>query len=102
MSGGVSYVWDPNGKLLENVNLEMVELEKIEEEDDIAELKEMISNHQRYTGSTVAGAILENWDEELPRFHKVMPVDYKRAITELKAQAEAEAAGEEAPVAAAH
>jgi len=102
MSGGVSYVWDPNGKLLENVNLEMVELEKIEEEDDVAELKEMISNHQRYTGSTVAGAILENWDRELPRFHKVMPVDYKRAITELKAQAEAEAAGEEAPVAAAH
>jgi glutamate synthase (NADPH) large chain len=80
----------------------MVELEKLEEEDDIAELKEMISNHQRYTGSTVAGGILENWDEELPRFHKVMPVDYKRAITELKAQAEAEAAGEEAPVAAAH
>jgi glutamate synthase (NADPH/NADH) large chain len=102
MSGGVSYVWDPNGKLLENVNLEMVELEKIEEEDDVAELKEMISNHQRYTGSNVAGAILENWDRELPRFHKVMPVDYKRAITELKAQAEAEAAGEEAPVAAAH
>ncbi len=102
MSGGVAYVWDPDSRLLENLNLEMVELEKLEEEDDIAELKEMIANHQRYTGSAVATGILENWDVELPRFHKVMPVDYKRAITELKAQAEAEAAGEEAPVGATH
>jgi glutamate synthase (NADPH/NADH) large chain len=97
MSGGVAYVWDPKDQLLENTNLEMVELEKIEEQDDIAELKELIANHQRYTGSTVAATILDRWDRELPNFRKVMPVDYKRALTELKAEAEAEAAGEEAP-----
>jgi glutamate synthase (NADPH) large chain len=98
MSGGVAYVWDPQGKLLENTNLEMVELEKIEDVDDVGELRELIANHQVYTGSTVAAKILEHWDRELLHFHKVMPVDYKRALTELKAQAEAEAAGEEAPM----
>ena len=50
------------------------------------------------TGSAVAAKILEHWDRELRNFRKVMPVDYKRALTELKAEAEAEAAGEEAPV----
>ena len=65
--------------------------------DDVAELKEMIEKHQIYTGSEVAGHILDNWDEELPKFVKVMPRDYKRALSEMKAEAMAEAAGEEAP-----
>ncbi|MBX3442725.1 MAG: glutamate synthase subunit alpha [Planctomyces sp.] len=97
MSGGVAFVWDPEERLLENVNLEMVELEKLEDEDDIAELRELITNHQLYTGSAVAARILDNWEESLGQFHKVMPVDYKRALSELRAESEAEAAGEEAP-----
>jgi glutamate synthase (NADPH/NADH) large chain len=91
MSGGVAYVWDPNNELLGNCNLEMVELEPVEEGEDIAELKELIQKHERYTGSTVAAAILKNWDDELPRFKKVMPIDYKRALSERKKEAEQEA-----------
>jgi glutamate synthase domain-containing protein 3 len=44
----------------------------------------LVSNHARYTGSTKATTILENWDEYLPRFIKVMPTDYRRALTALK------------------
>jgi glutamate synthase (NADPH/NADH) large chain len=83
MSGGVAYVFDPNGEFLVHCNLEMVELEKLTDEADITELKSLIENHQRYTGSTVAASILNDWTASLTKFHKVMPVDYKRALKEL-------------------
>ncbi|QDT19150.1 glutamate synthase large subunit [Gimesia chilikensis] len=91
MSGGVAYVYDPEGHLLQNSNLETVELERLEDAEDIAELKELIDNHRKFTGSTVAKAILDNWENELELFKKVMPVDYKRALLEMAAE-EAEAA----------
>ena len=97
MSGGVAYVWDPHDRLLGNCNLEMVELEKVEEIDDVAELKELIEKHHIYTASSVARDILDHWDECLPQFVKVMPTDYKRALSDLKAGAAAEAAGVEDP-----
>jgi len=52
--------------------------------DHAERLHLLISNHARYTGSTKATTILENWDEYLPRFIKVMPTDYRRALTALK------------------
>ncbi|OYW24773.1 MAG: glutamate synthase large subunit, partial [Planctomycetales bacterium 12-60-4] len=91
MSGGIGYVWDPQDELLGNCNLEMVGLEPMEAAEDIAELKSLIEKHHKYTGSTVAAAILKNWAAELPRFKKVMPTDYKRALAEMKVQ-EAQAA----------
>ncbi|MEZ5939808.1 MAG: glutamate synthase large subunit [Planctomycetaceae bacterium] len=98
MSGGIAYVYAPSKETLRlNCNLELVDLDPVEDIDDVAELKEMIEKHQIYTGSEVAGQILDNWDEELPKFVKVMPRDYKRALSEMKAEAMAEAAGEEAP-----
>lgn len=90
MSGGIAYVWDPQGRFLENCNLELVDLEKVEETDEVAELKELIIKHQNYTGSTRAAEILDSWDTSLGKFVKVMPRDYKRALEELaKATAEA-------------
>ncbi len=86
MSGGIAYVWDPNGKLLQNCNLGMVELEKVEVEQDIAELKQLVELHQNYTESTIAAEILNRWDETLPQFVKVMPTDYKRVLQEQKAK----------------
>jgi glutamate synthase (NADPH) large chain len=91
MSGGIAYIWDPKNQLLGNCNLEMVELEPVEEGEDIAELKELIQKHERHTGSTVAARILQHWDDELPRFKKVMPIDYKRALSERQKAAEQEA-----------
>jgi len=83
MSGGVAYVYDPHDKFLVNCNLELVELESVDAAQDIEELKRMVSNHQRYTGSEVANGILNDWDQELAHFVKVMPVDYKRALKEM-------------------
>jgi glutamate synthase (NADPH/NADH) large chain len=91
MSGGVAYVWDPRTDwdpreaFLANCNLGMVELEKVEAEQDIAELRELIEKHREYTGSTVANHVLANWDDLLPQFVKVMPTDYKRVLQEKKA-----------------
>ncbi len=84
MSGGIAYVWDPHEQFLVNCNMGMVELEKVDADEDIAELREMIENHQRYTGSTVAAGVLARWDEVLPQFKKVMPTDYKRVLEERR------------------
>jgi len=72
---------------LGNCNLEMVELEKVTESEDISLLKELLAKHYKFTGSTVASAILQNWEDELPSFVKVMPIDYKRALNEQKKEA---------------
>ncbi|MBM4076717.1 MAG: glutamate synthase subunit alpha, partial [Planctomycetes bacterium] len=87
MSGGFGFVYDRHNALLGNCNLEMVELEKVTESEDISLLKELLAKHYKFTGSTVASAILQNWEDELPSFVKVMPIDYKRALNEQKKEA---------------
>jgi glutamate synthase domain-containing protein 3 len=82
MSGGVAYIWDPHERFLGNCNLGMVELEKLTAEEDIAELRELVEKHARYTDSTVAANLLENWDDCLPQFVKVKPTDYNRVLEE--------------------
>jgi len=85
MSGGVAWVYDPHDRFLTNCNLEMVELERVTDEADEAELRGLIENHFRYTGSTVARHILDTWNRSLPLFQRVMPTDYRRALQELAA-----------------
>jgi glutamate synthase domain-containing protein 3 len=87
MSGGIAYVWDPNEEFLISCNMGMVEHEKVDTEESIAELRELIEKHRDFTGSTVANHLLSNWDELLPQFVKVMPTDYKRVLDEQKAAA---------------
>ncbi len=91
MSGGIAYVWDTAGDFKEKCNLEMVELEGLENEEEIAELRELIERHQQYTGSTVAEQVLEQWESVLPQFVKVMPTDYKRFMEEQEQQQGVEA-----------
>jgi glutamate synthase domain-containing protein 3 len=67
--------------------MELVELETVEAEEDIQELRDLISEHYQRTESTVADRILSDWDNALAQFIKVMPRDYKRVIEERKAQA---------------
>ena len=57
--------------------MDMVELSLVESEKDVAELKGIIEDHLRYTGSAKAERILKDWDSYLPMFIKVMPVGYK-------------------------
>jgi len=89
MSGGIAYVLAPDrDKFCLDCNMGMVELENVVDEEDVAELKELIELHQNYTGSAVAGEVLDHWDEILSQFVKVMPTDYKRVLIEQKQRQE--------------
>ncbi len=80
MSGGVAYVLDPEGDFRTNCNMEMVELERLEYEEEIAVVRGLIEEHLEYTGSAVAARLLEDWEGTVGRFVKVMPTDYKRVL----------------------
>jgi glutamate synthase (NADPH/NADH) large chain len=112
MSGGVAYVLDEDGDFAARCNMAMVELEPVPEEDDMLEklhhhggdiahmgrvdvsgdmtshdeerLYTLISSHMRLTGSTRAKAILDDWAGFRPKFRKVMPVEYRRALQEME------------------
>jgi glutamate synthase (NADPH) large chain len=112
MSGGVAYVLDEDGTFGRRCNMAMVQLEGIPEEAaasetgevethgrvhlnhlgkaDEAALRGKIEKHLRYTGSTRAKQILDNWKDYLPKFIKVMPTEYRRALLEIAAQQKAE------------
>jgi glutamate synthase (NADPH/NADH) large chain len=87
MSGGIAYVYDQENTFSDYCNRELVEFDPMEEEDKIA-LKELISNHFEYTGSTVAKDILDNWNAALEKFIKVMPRDYKKVLQARKKKLE--------------
>ena len=91
MSGGIAYVWDQDKDFERQCNMESFELEPVQDATDIEELKTLISNHLRYTGSTVAQQILDNWDASLQHFVKVMPTDYKRVLAEMAAKSQTQA-----------
>ena len=88
MSGGIAYVWDVRGDFLQKCNLGTVELEKVESDEDRAELLEMIEQHVQHTGSAAGQRVIDNWPEILKQFVKVMPTDYKRVLQERKARDE--------------
>ncbi|MGD9095567.1 MAG: glutamate synthase large subunit, partial [Chromatiales bacterium] len=120
MSGGIAYVLNGNGDFEQRCNMAQVDLEPIPAEDDALEklehlggdletkgrvdvshdmtrfdairLHQLIENHLTHTGSAVAKEILEKWDEYLPKFVKVMPVEYRRALLEMQAQQQAKVA----------
>jgi glutamate synthase (NADPH/NADH) large chain len=83
MSGGIAYIFDEDGSFASNCNMGLVELEQVSEAQDIEELKILIEKHQQYTQSVVAKNVLDNWDNALSKFVKVMPTDYKRVLLEL-------------------
>ena len=112
MSGGVAYVLDGSGTFEARCNMAMVNLEPMPEEDALLEklhhhggdlmhkgrvditsdmsrfdkerLRQLISNHLHYTGSTRARNILDDWENYSKKFVKVMPVEYKRALQEME------------------
>ena len=112
MSGGIAYVLDEDGTFASRCNLAMVELEAVPAEEeaidrhyhqsgdletsglvdiksdmtrfDAERLHQLIANHLNYTGSTRAKLILSRWNEYLPKFRKVMPLEYRRALQEME------------------
>ena len=122
MSGGIAYVLDGDGTFASRCNLAMVELEPMPEEEEVsarryhhardleahglvevmadmsrfdaARLYLLIARHAHFTHSTVAANILSEWSTWYPKFRKVMPTEYRRALNELKAQTAAMQAAE--------
>jgi glutamate synthase (NADPH/NADH) large chain len=84
MSGGIAYVLDMKEDFEFFCNTDMVELSKVYEYEDIRELQGIIEKHLLYTGSKVAEKILVNWDEYVGRFVKVLPLEYKKVLNEIK------------------
>ncbi|XP_057988761.1 glutamate synthase 1 [NADH], chloroplastic isoform X2 [Hevea brasiliensis] len=84
MSGGIAYVLDVDGKFHSQCNPELVDLDKVEEEEDIMTLRMMIQQHQRHTNSQLSREILADFENLLPKFVKVFPRDYKRVLANMK------------------
>ncbi len=80
MSGGIAYVLDEENKLYLHLNKQLVAMEKVEHKNDIEELKAMIENHVKYTGSKKGKEILDNFDEYVGCFKKIIPNDYKEMM----------------------
>ena len=78
----------------------MVELEKLEKQEEIAEVRAMIARHAEYTQSKRAKQILDLWEEMVPKFVKVLPKDYKRVLQTLERVKSAGLSGDEAIMAA--
>lgn len=93
MSGGIAYVLDEDGTFKSRCNVAMVELEKVvsgqlsvDGVDDAARLKRLIEQHLQHTHSEVAQRLLADWDAQLPKFVKVMPIDYRLALQAQQAK----------------
>jgi len=100
MSGGIAYVLDEKGDFPSRCNRQMVGLEKLEEETEMEEVRQMIQRHAQYTRSQRAGTILAFWQKYRGQFVKVMPKDYKRVLQAFKKVAEQGLSGDEATMAA--
>jgi glutamate synthase (NADPH/NADH) large chain len=85
MSGGIAYVWDPEGVFARRVNMEMVDLDPLEA-DDRDWLRDRIARHYEETASTVAESLIGRWDSAADEFVKVMPKDFKRVLAERAAE----------------
>lgn len=88
MSGGIAFVLDEEGLFPSLCNRSMVELEPVVKPHDIELLQTLIENHRRLTGSTPAHYVLENWEASLPKFVKVMPIDYRRVLEQIEREQE--------------
>lgn len=85
MSGGIAYVYDADGRFDSLCNTDMIDLDPLDESDE-KELKHLIENHLKYTGSPKAKRILANWDRERELFVKVFPMEYRCALNNMKNQ----------------
>ncbi len=80
MSGGVAYIFNVNGNFDYFCNMEMVELSLIEDYYDDRELHALVTKHYVYTGSPLAGSMLDDWKSYVGRFIKVTPIEYKKIL----------------------
>jgi glutamate synthase (ferredoxin) len=100
MSGGVAYVFDEASQFAPHINMQMVEVGRVEDREEADALQRLIARHAELTGSTVAQRILAAWPTQLPKFVRVIPKDYKRVLACLKRAHDQGLSGDEATMAA--
>ncbi|MGE3309650.1 MAG: glutamate synthase large subunit [Limisphaerales bacterium] len=100
MSGGVAYILDEKGEFPVRCNQAMVGLGKIEDPEELAEVRSMIEQHVEHTGSARGKAVLSAWNEKSGQFVRVMPRDYQRVLQSLKAAEKSGLTGDDATNAA--
>ncbi|WP_045522226.1 glutamate synthase large subunit [Neobacillus niacini] len=101
MSGGIAYVFAEDKEAFKYLcNQELIEFESVSSTADQDELKQLIENHFHYTESVKASCVLENWEEYVRKFVKVIPKDYKRMIQLIEEQKLAGLSEEEAVMSA--
>ena len=83
MSGGIAYVLDERHELYLNLNKELVTMTAVNTKYDAAQVRGMIEQHVRETGSQRGKTILEHWEEVLPLFKKILPNDYSRMLSAI-------------------
>lgn len=88
MSGGVAYVLDEDRHLYTRLNKEMVLFSEVKEKYDIIQLKDLIQQHVDATGSEKGKRILDNFEEYLPKFKKIIPHDYKKMMSAIASMEE--------------
>ena len=98
MSGGIAYVLDEYNSLYRNLNKEMVLMEKVEHKTDKEMLKTLLENHVQYTGSVKAKAILDDFENYLGKFKKIIPADYKKIMSYTEQYIEEGMSPEEAQI----
>ena len=98
MSGGIAYVLDMDNDLYMKVNKQLVNIEYVTSKTDVNELKEMIKEHVAATDSEVGKLILEHFTEYLPKFKKIIPIDYERMMTAILQMEEMGMGSEEAKI----
>jgi glutamate synthase domain-containing protein 3 len=80
MSGGLAYALDEDGSFATKCNMGMVELHPLDQQSEIAQIHALLVRHHQYTGSTVARRILDDWDDYISKFVKVMPTEYRQVL----------------------
>ena len=100
MSGGVAYILDEKGDFATRCNTQMVGLERLEDPEEMAIVRQMIQKHADYTDSQKAKRVLANWEATIPQFVKVMPRDYKRVLQALQQAIASGLSGDDALTAA--
>ena len=98
MSGGIAYVLDEDSSLYINLNKDMVSLEDVTDKYDIIEIKDMIMAHVAYTNSKKGKKILDNFNQYLPKFKKIIPHDYARMQKNILKLEEKGLSGEQASI----
>jgi glutamate synthase (ferredoxin) len=100
MSGGIAYVLDEEGGFSTRCNKQMVSLEKLSDPEEIEEVRRMIERHAKLTRSQRAWKVLALWEQQVPKFVRVMPKDYGRMLDTVKRMKASGLTGEQAVMAA--